>query len=247
VIGERPRERPSQRGAGTNVGETERWLSLAGGAVLGLYGLSRRSPGGLALAAVGGALVYRGATGHCGFYQALGRTTAERRGPATAVAAGRGVKVEQSFTINRPAAELYRFWIDFENLPRFMRHLESVRVTGGDRSHWTACGPLGYRAGWDAETYNRRDNELIAWRSLPGSEVETAGSVHFTPATGGRGTEVRVSLKYNPPGGKAGVVIAKLFGEDAESMIREDLRRFKQTMEAGEIATTQGQPHGTCR
>ncbi len=245
-IGDRLRERPAQPGAGTNVGDIERWLSLAGGAMLGLYGLSRRSPGGLALAAAGGALVYRGASGHCDLYQALGVNTAGRRGPATAVPAGRGVKVEQSFTVNRPAGELFRAWSDLENLPRVMRHLESVRVLGGDRSHWVARGPLGHRAEWDAETYNRRDNELIAWRSLPGSEIETAGSVHFTPATGGRGTEVRVSLKYNPPGGKAGVAFAKLFGEDAESMIREDLRRFKQLTEAGEVPTTQGQPRGSC-
>jgi uncharacterized membrane protein len=246
AIGERPRERPAQPGAGINVGDTERWLSLAGGTVLGLYGLSRRSPGGLALAAVGGALAYRGATGHCSVYQSLGVNTAGRRGPATAVPAGRGVKVEMGFTVNRPAADLYRFFRDFENLGRILSHVESVRVTG-NRSHWVARGPLGFRPEWDAEVFNERENELIAWRSLPGSEIETAGSIHFTPAPGGHGTEVRVSLKYNPPAGKAGILLAGLFGEDPESVLREDLRRFKQLMETGEIATTEGQPHGTCR
>jgi uncharacterized membrane protein len=228
---------------GVNVGPTERWLSALGGAALGAYGLSRGTWGGLGLAALGGALVWRGATGHCSLYGALGISTAERHGPATAIPAGEGVKVEESVTIQKPAAELYRFWRDLNNLGRFMEHLETVRAEG-NRSHWVACGPLGYRAEWDAEIITDRPNELIGWRSLPGSAVDTAGSVHFSELPG-RGTEVRVILKYDPPAGRLGAAVARLFGQSPQAQIREDLRRLKQYMETGEIPTTAGQPRGT--
>jgi uncharacterized membrane protein len=239
----RPQEsRPSR----TNVGDLERWASLVGGGALALYGLTRGSLAGLGLAAVGGGLVYRGATGHCPVYHALGVSTAERHGPQVSVPAGRGFKAEKSVTINRPAEELYRFWRNFENLPRIMSYLQEVRVTGPNRSHWVAKGPLGTSPEWDAEVITERPNELIGWRSLPGSEVDTAGSVHFTPAPGGRGTEVRVSLKYDPPGGKLGAAFAKLFRRSPAAEVQEDLRRFKEMMEAGEVPTTQGQPVGRC-
>jgi uncharacterized membrane protein len=125
-----------------------------------------------------------------------------------------------------------------------MKHLESVKVTGGDRSHWVAKGPAGTSVEWDAEVYNEKENELIAWRSLEGSQVDNAGSVHFESAAGGRGTIVRVVLKYDPPAGKLGAVVARLFGESPAQQIDEDLRRFKQLMETGETATTEGQPSG---
>jgi len=229
-----------------NVGDVERLLTLAGGAVLSLYGLQRRSLGGLAVAGVGGTLLYRGLSGHCSIYQLLGVSSADRHGPATSVPAGHGVKLEERLTIDRPAAELYAFWRKLENLPRFMRHLESVRTLGGNRSHWVAAGPLGTRVEWDAEIINERPNELIAWRSVEGSEIATAGSVHFVPAPGGRGTEVHVSMKYDPPVGKVGALVAKALGEAPEWTVREELRRFKQLMETGEIPTTEGQPMGTC-
>jgi uncharacterized membrane protein len=126
-----------------------------------------------------------------------------------------------------------------------MQHLEGVRAEGS-RSHWVACGPLGHRVEWDAEIITDSVNELIGWRSLPGSEVDTAGSVHFRELPEGRGTEVRVSLKYDPPAGKLGAAVARLFGASPQSQVREDLRRFKQFMETGEIPTTAGQPRGTC-
>jgi uncharacterized membrane protein len=235
----------SQRTGHVNVGDTERWLSLLGGGALAMLGLSRRSLPGLGLAAVGGSLLYRGATGHCSMYQALGVSTAEPRGPATAVPAGRGFKVEESVLVNRPAAELFRYWRNFESLGRFMQNLESVTVNG-NRSHWVARGPLGLKAEWDAEVYTEKENELIGWRSVEGSAIDTAGSVHFQEQPHNRGTLVRVALKYDPPGGKASGVLAGLFGHSPESMIREDLRRFKRVMETGEIPTTAGQPQGTC-
>jgi uncharacterized membrane protein len=147
-------------------------------------------------------------------------------------------------TINRSPQDLFNFWRNLENLPRFMRHLESVQ-NFGQRSHWVARGPLGVRVEWDAEIYRERPNEMIAWRSLEGADVDNTGSVHFTPAPVGRGTEVRVVLKYDPPAGKAGAAVAKLFGKAPEQQIREDLRRFKQLMEAGEVPTTEGQT--SCR
>ncbi len=231
-----------------NVGQTERWISAIGGGALALYGLTRGSLGGVALVVVGAALVHRGVTGHCNLYEATGINTAQGGGLRDAsnvsVPAERGIKLEKSITINREPAEVYAFWRNFENLPRFMNHLESVTVTGEGRSHWVAKAPAGTSVEWDAETYNERENEFIAWRTLEGADVASAGSVHFEPAPGGRGTVVRVSLKYDPPGGRLGAAVAKLFGENPEQQIDDDLRRFKQLMETGEIATTEGQPSG---
>ncbi|MDQ1557467.1 MAG: hypothetical protein QOD32_527 [Pyrinomonadaceae bacterium] len=229
-----------------NVGEIERWASAIGGGALAVYGLTRGSYGGIALALLGASLVHRGATGHCYAYDAAGVNTAKAEGdnPFVSVEGGRGVKVEKSVTINKSPGELYNFWLNFENLPRFMNHLEEVRVTGDGRSHWVAKGPAGTRVEWDAESYNLVENEIIAWRSLEGSQVANAGSVHFTPAPEGRGTEVRVVLKYDPPAGVLGAWVAKLFGEAPEQQIAEDLGRFKQLMEAGETATVTGQTSG---
>lgn len=236
-----------QSEGGINVGETERWASAIGGGALALYGLTRGTLGGVALALVGGALVYRGASGHCNVYQAAGISTAGEAAsdnPNVSVRGGRGVKVEKSVTINRSAEELYSFWRNFQNLPRFMHHLEAVHVTGEKTSHWVAKAPAGTTVEWDAEIYNEKANELIAWRSLEGADVDNAGSVHFQPAPGGRGTQVKVAVKYDPPGGVLGATIAKLFGEEPSQQIQEDLRRFKQLMETGETPTTEGQPSG---
>jgi uncharacterized membrane protein len=134
---------------------------------------------------------------------------------------------------------LYRFWRDFENLGRFMHHLQGVRVEG-NRSHWIACGPLGTRFEWDAEIITERPNELIGWRSLPGSAIDTAGSVHFRELPGEGGTEVRVVLKYDPPAGKAGAAVARLFGQSPQGQIREDLKRLKAFMETGNIPISGG-------
>jgi uncharacterized membrane protein len=225
-----------------NVSDTERWLSLIGGGVLGIFGLTRGTLPGFGLAALGGALIYRGLSGHCPAYGSLGIDTADHS-QAASIPAGQGVKLTRAVTINRSPEDLFRFWRNFENLPRFMTGLVSVK-TSGKRSHWVARGPLGAHAEWDAEIITEEPNRLIGWRSLEGSEVATAGSVHFTPAPGGRGTEVRVEMKYEPPAGKVGALIAKLFGEDPARQIQEDLRRFKQLMETGEIPKAQGQLSG---
>jgi uncharacterized membrane protein len=231
-----------------NVGQTERWASAIGGGALALYGITRGSLGGIALALVGAAFLQRGFTGHCNLYEAMGYSSAGdaglRNSENVSVPAGRGIKLEKSVTISRSPEELYRFWRNFENLPRFMNHLEAVHVTGEGRSHWVAKGPAGKSVEWDAEIYNEKEGEMIAWRTLGDADVASAGSVHFEPAAGGRGTVVRVVLKYDPPGGKLGALVARLFGENPEQQITEDLGRFKQLMETGEIATTEGQPSG---
>lgn len=239
-----PAERRRQI-SGTNVGEWERLGSAVAGGALAVWGLSRFSLWGLGLAAVGSSLVYRGATGHCSVYKSLGINTAEQpHGSRAVIAAGRGVKIERSVTINRSPEECYRFWRRLENLPRFMKHLDSVKETSDKRSTWVACEPLGIRVEWEAEIINERAPDVIAWRSLPESDIQTAGSVHFTKAPADRGTMVQVSLKYDFPGGKAGSALARLFGKHPDDQVREDLRRFKQLVETGEIATIEGQPRG---
>jgi uncharacterized membrane protein len=148
---------------------------------------------------------------------------------------GRAVRARRSITINRPVEELYRFWRDLSNVPTFMEKIESVRVTGHRRSHWIARGPLGLPFEWEAEIAEERENQVIAWRSVSGSEIETAGAVWFQPAPGGRGTEVTVELEYTPPGRELTAQLVKLFGQAPEQQLREDLRRFKQLMETGQM------------
>jgi uncharacterized membrane protein len=149
-------------------------------------------------------------------------------------------QVRKSLIINRSPEELYQFWRDFENLPRFMRHLESVRLTEGGRSHWVAKAPAGTSVEWDAEITEDRPNELIAWRSLDGAEVENSGSVHFERAPGDRGTIVKVEIDYNPPGGVIGAAVARLFGEEPGQQAQESLRTLKQVMETGEVVLSEG-------
>ena len=156
-----------------------------------------------------------------------------------------GVHVEESVTVNRPVAEVFRFWRNFENLPTFMKHLESVSIRDAGISHWVAKGPAGTTVEWDARVINEIDNKLIAWQSVEGSTIATAGSVNFRETA--RGAEVRVHLQYTPPAGKLGAAVAWMFGEEPGIQIREDLRRFKQLMETGEISTIYGQPYGGSR
>lgn len=227
----------------TNVSSNERWLSLvAGGALIGL-GVTGRTP--TLLSSLGGAyLLLRAATGNCMLYQALGVSTSDSTAEQTAVSAGHGTRVDHALTVNKPVAEVYRFWRDLENLPRFMTHLLDVDTTTDGRSHWVAKGPMGMKVEWDAEIVTDKPNQAIGWKSLDGADVDTAGSVHFTELPHGRGTEVRVQLKYDPPAGKLGTAVARLFGMSPEAQIKADMRRFKQLMEAGELPTTDGQPHG---
>ncbi|HKS28742.1 MAG TPA: SRPBCC family protein [Pyrinomonadaceae bacterium] len=158
-----------------------------------------------------------------------------------AAAKGGGTnQVRKSLIINRTPEELYQFWRNFENLPQFMQHLESVQVTGEGRSHWVAKAPAGTSVEWDAEVTEDRPNELISWRSLEGADVDNSGTVRFEPATGGRGTIVKVDINYNPPGGVIGAAVAKLFGEEPGQQAQESLRCLKQVMETGEVVLSDG-------
>jgi len=156
----------------------------------------------------------------------------------------REVHVETSIAINKSPEELYAFWRDFKNLPIFMKNLESVTEMDRWNSHWVAKGLGGARVEWDAEVYNEEENKLIAWRSLENADVVNAGSVRFEKAPEGRGTYVRVTMNYNPPAGKLGATVAQLLGAEPLQLIKEDLRRLKQVLEAGEIATIAGQTSG---
>ena len=154
------------------------------------------------------------------------------------------ISVSVSLTIDRLAEDLYRFWRDFSNLPRIMEHLVSVHMNGDGRWHWKATGPAGSTVEWDAELTDDRPNDVIAWRSVEGSDIDHVGSIRFMPAPDGRGTLVTVEMRYSPPGGTLGSAVAAWFGEEPSQTVKRDLRRFKQVMETGEIITTEGQPAG---
>lgn len=233
-----------------NVGKMERTASVAAGMLLVGKGLKNKGWTGTAMALVGAEFLRRGITGTCHSYQALGINTASTRdgeGASTSVPHGSGVRIDEAITINRPRAEVYRFWRNLANIAEFMEYVESVRTLddGDDRkTRWTAKGPGGKCLEWDAEIINEQENELIAWRSLDGSEVANAGSVHFKDAPGDRGTEVKLEIMYTPPGGSVGAFAAKLFGEDPAGRIHTDLKRVKARIEAGVLAGTNGQSSG---
>jgi uncharacterized membrane protein len=252
---EAPRTRTSARGeraARANVHELERVASVAAGAALAAYAARRKDIPGLLLGLVGGALVERGMTGHCRVYAAFGMDTSDltlpvrqQHGPNAVLDASKARRVERAVTVHgKSPAELFAFWRDFENLPRITEHLESVEVLDDVRSRWTAKAPAGRTVEWDAEVYNEVPDQLIAWRSLHDADVPNAGSVHFTSVAGGRGTEVRVLLEYAPPAGRLGTAVARLFGEEPDQQVREDLRRFKQLMETGELAVSENPGQG---
>ena len=222
----------------TNVGTNERWVSSVLGGALTAFGVRRGSWLGGLIAAAGGGLIWRGVSGYCAVNNALGRNTATKSRFADAI------KVEQTVTVNTDAMTLYQFWRQFQNLPQFMEHLEAVTQTSDRGSHWVAKAPAGTTVAWDAEIVEDRPGELISWHSLPGADVDNLGSVVFRPAAGGRGTEVHVTLRYTPPAGKLGMIVAKLFGEEPNQQVREDLRRFKNIIETGETPTNEGQTHG---
>ena len=154
------------------------------------------------------------------------------------------IHARRSVTINRDRDEVYRYWRELDRLPTFMTHLDSVEQRDDRHSHWVAHAPAGKHVEWDAEIVEDRAGELIQWRSLDGSEVSNGGAVRFMDAPGDRGTEVHVDLHYDPPGGRLGATIAKVFGEEPAQQLRDDLRRFKQVMETGEVVVSEGSPDG---
>ena len=223
-----------------SVSDAENWLAVSAGALLFVYGATRRSATGLCVAAASTPLLYRGMTGQ---WPAAAQPLLPSDDSRVALAGDRGIHVREAVRLEVPIEEVYRAWRRLENLPRFMSHLVRVTETDGRRSHWVAAGPAGLRVEWDAEIVNEVENKTLGWRSLPGSEVVTAGSVNFDRVRAGRSTQVTVHLQYAPPAGRAGAIVAGLFGRAPSQTIREDLRRFKQQLEAGEPAQGTGPLH----
>lgn len=224
-----------------NVGAIERWVSLGVGGVLAFGALRVRGVLGAVAGAGAALLVYRGVTGYCPAYGVLGISTAEREGtyynPAASVPYGTGVRVEQSIAVGRPARELYDYWRRLDTLPQFMEHVEEVTMLTDRRSRWRVRAPVGSRVTWEAEIINDVPGQLIGWRSLPGSAIHHAGSVHFDRRDGL--TEVRVVLEYAPPARYVGASMARILGDDPQRAVSEDLRRFKAIVERGEHANLQ--------
>lgn len=147
------------------------------------------------------------------------------------------VVVGRTVTVNRPRLELYAFWRDFRNLPTFMENISSIAVIDAQHSHWIVAAPGGKTVEWDAEIEEERLGELIAWTSSHSADLRNAGRVEFRDHPAGRGTEVTATIIYHPPGGALGTLVAKLFQKEPKIQTRQDLRRFKQLMETGEVAT----------
>lgn len=223
--------------------EEVRWAYGLGGAILLMWGLKQRSWLRLLLSSAGAELLNRSLTGHY-LHETLGIVGLTRKGGAALIPHQLGIRVNHSIAVYRPIDEVYGFFRNFKNLSRFMAHVNAVRETDDTHSHWYVEGPGGVELEWDAEIINDQPNELIAWRSINSPRVESTGSVRFERAPGGRGTLIHVSLTYLPPAGALGAAIAKLMGQEPETQIKNDLRRLKQILEAGEIATTEGQPRG---
>jgi uncharacterized membrane protein len=229
-----------------NISNLERAVSVAAGGALIAYAVSRSRRDGVTVspitATTATGLIARGLSGYCPISATIGRNTRESDTRA-ALSGRRGIHVHESITIARPAHELFRFWRDFSNLPRFMDHLEEVRVISPVRSVWTAKAPAGRTVKWEADVINEIDGELIGWQSTENADVATAGSVRFVPAPLG-GTEIIVHLQYEPPAGRLGSWVAALFGEEPSQQIRADLRKLKALLETGEAPTVTGQPAG---
>jgi uncharacterized membrane protein len=219
----RIRSRNAARTRSRLPAEAPRWAALAAGSALAIIGLTRRSKAGFALAAGGGLLAIAGSRLNTSPSQLVASSTMQ---------------------LNCSPQQAFDFWRNLENLPSFMHHLDSVSILGDRRSRWVAIGPMGSRIHWDAEIVTERPGELISWRSLPGSDIDVDGYVEFREAPGHRGTFVSANVIYSPPAGKAGRGLARLMGKDPSFLMRQDLRRFKALIEAGEIPTVEGQSHG---
>jgi uncharacterized membrane protein len=215
------KRRSSGRSSQSSSSQLNKGLLVGAGALI-IYGLSRWSKSGTALATVGGVLAFKAAKS---------RLPGQDSAKAT-------------FLVNASPQEAYDVWRNFENLPRFMSHLKSVRVLDERRSEWVALGPMDREVSWTAEIMEDRKNERIAWRTLPDSAVQNAGFVDFRVDPQNRGTFVTAEVEYSAPGGSVATGIATVFGKHPQFMLREDLRRFKALVETGETPTTAGQTHG---
>ena len=215
-----------------SVGALERVAAFTTATAVVAYGLSRRNFQGVCLAAAATPLAYRGLAGE---WPRIGNGDSPRDRTRAALRGDRGIHVRESVRLEKPIAEVYRFWRTLQNLPKFTNYLSEVKDLGNGKSRWIANGPAGTRVMWEAEIINDVENKVIGWQSLPGGDVVTAGSVNFDTVRDGRSTQVSVHFQYAPPGGRAGSLLAMLFGREPSQTVREDLRRLKQLLEAGEF------------
>jgi uncharacterized membrane protein len=226
---------PASGSSHINVSRPERVLSAVGGATMAMLGLRQAGGKGLLTALAGGVLLFRGLTGYCPMNQMIGRDTAESEDIS--------VDIIQTITVQRPRSEVFQFWRMLENLPKFMEHLESVQHDGPQRSHWKAKIPGGVGTlDWDADIINEKENELIAWRSLPNADIDNAGEVRFSDSPDGSGTIVQAIISYSPPAGSVGGLAAKMLNPMLKSMVEKDLKYFKRYMETGEDLHKHHQP-----
>ncbi len=217
------------KGQAINIGTTDRWISILGGATLTYIGLRREGALGRALLSVsGGYLLYRGVSGHDPLYRNIGITTTGR-------AAERSITIEKTIVVDRAPEEVYNYWHNFENLPRFMTHLERVEVLDGNRFHWIVGIPGGIRLEWTSEMTNDFRNEYIEWRSLPTSDFRNDGSVRFKNGPKGGDTEIRFRFAYYPPVGAVGIALSGLVKAIFSRTIAQDLERFKHIIETEEM------------
>ncbi len=200
------------------MGPGPRLLSLGGGSLLSLYGLLRGGISGKIVMLAGLNFLSKGLTskGLVGMLQ-----------PSS----GNAISVRKNLFVNAPVEEVFNFWRNYDNFPRLMSHLEEVRDLGDGRSHWIAKGPAGVLVEWDAVMTQMQPNRVIAWESLPGSQVYNTGRVRFTPA--GEGTQVNIHMTYSPPAGAVGHAVATLFGADAKSAMDDDLNKLQSLLETG--------------
>jgi uncharacterized membrane protein len=222
-----------------NVGFYERIVNVAVGGALVAYGLRKRGFGGILMAAGGGFLAYRGTTGYCPIFERTGIDT-------TSAGPEKGIVIHRAITIERPIEEVYRFWRDPRNMPQFMSHIENVEARGEGMSHWKArFGRFGVE--WDSRVTTDEPNRCIAWQSFGESRLPNQGRVEFVEAPGGRGTEVHLELRFQPPGREAGMVLAPVLKTTTKAQIASDLSRLKQILETGEVATAAMRPEGERR
>lgn len=225
-----------------NVGQNERILSAAAGALLlssGLSGLFKNPIGGLVKTALGGLLLYRGTSGHCPVYASIGKTNG--------VGHTDNINIRTSLIVNKPRAEVYAFWRKLENLPLFMKHLASVTEIDAKHSHWEASplpGALG-KIKWNAEIVKEEEGRMIGWQSIPNATINNAGKVTFNDALNGQGTELEVVISYHPPAGELGAGIAKLLNPTFEKMIRQDVLSFKEYIETKHTGSGTGTAAGS--
>lgn len=231
-----------------NVGQAERWVSAFSGGALLVMALLRRDKLGIGLGIAGIPLLQRGITGHCYTYQLLDITTVENS-PSTKseLPAQKGLRVQRRMTINRSSEDLYAYWHDVEKAPTFMRHIASVTRTGERTSHWTAKGPFGRTIEWNSEILQDMPGRLIAWHVHGKPNTANAGKVTFEPAPANQGTIVTLELDFLQLNGPLLASVRNIVGQAPEREALEDLRHFRELMEAGELPTTHGQPTGKGR